>query len=64
MADGISSTMAMMDEAMGAANRAEPIIRGLDTKEGYGWMVYLGSKSYEACLGIIVEHWQAHFAHF
>ena len=32
MADRISSTMAMTDEVMGAANRAEPTIRDPDIR--------------------------------
>ena len=32
MADGITSTMAMTDEVMGVANRAEPTIRDPDIK--------------------------------
>lgn len=40
MADDIPSTMAMMDEGMGAANRAEPTIRGLDIRKvADGWCI-------------------------
>lgn len=48
MADGISSTMATMDEVMdevmgevmGAASRAEPTIRSLDTRSVMkGWRI-------------------------
>lgn len=40
MADDILSTMAMMDEEMGAANRAEPTILSLDIRNVMdGWCV-------------------------
>lgn len=40
MANGISSTMVMMDEEMGVANPAGPTIRGLDTRNVMdGWCI-------------------------
>ena len=56
MADGISSTMVMMDVVTGAVNRVEPTIQGLDIRNVNERLVWLGLRSYESCFEVMVEH--------